>query len=169
MKCLTCKCSHDHHCPKGLSVENHLFLVYKLVKKYRSTGESEDIQDVINDAVVNLLENKHKYNPDRGAESNFVYWYVRGFMFNRRRKVDRVNLQVIEDTVGYIDERFRQSEFKEEANILLGKLTTDNQRTAVHLFFFEGLSFKGISQQLNIPISTVKGRHQTAVNMMRRD
>jgi RNA polymerase sigma-70 factor (ECF subfamily) len=146
---------------------------------FRTLGHEEDARDVCQETFLRA----YRALPGFKGQAKFSSWLYRialnlcrDWMRRERRApivaapegVDLVELAGEGDTAQPLDEvvgRRRLSEAVSRAMLLL----PEDQRTAVVLKEYEGLTFQEIADVLGCPLSTVKTRLYQGLNVLRRE
>jgi RNA polymerase sigma-70 factor (ECF subfamily) len=153
---------YDRHAGKVLALARRIV---------RDDGDAEDIvQEVFSQAWRTAT----RYEAGRGTVAGWL------LMMARTRAIDRLRArQSRPDTIGdvLLDRMPGQSEAPADALIAgeqyarirqgLGELPAE-QRTALELAYFEGLSQSEIAERLAAPLGTIKTRIRTALTTLRR-
>lgn len=137
----------------------------------------DDIEDIVQNALLRLLHNLHKYTPD----TNFIAWsaalagnVARDFIKKKARDEKHrfwpINkwgdeMDIEEDMTDLADQRvyvngpeiFEHHELQTKIRIALSQLSPTH-REVVTLYYLEGLIYEDIAQILNCPLGTVKSR-----------
>jgi RNA polymerase sigma-70 factor (ECF subfamily) len=134
----------------------------------RVLRDSTDAQDVVHDAFVTLWEKAATFDTARGSAFSWAVTLVRNRSIDlvrmRRRRAELLAKSVPDD-LGYIEESPTNSggetaALDDEARAIraaVGALPLEQKR-ALELAFFGGLTQEEISQKLSEPIGTVKAR-----------
>jgi RNA polymerase sigma-70 factor (ECF subfamily) len=134
----------------------------------RVLGDSSEAQDVVHDAFVTLWEKGATFDIARGSAFSWAVTLVRNRSIDlvrmRRRRAELLANSVPGD-LGYIEESPASSggetaALDDEARAIraaVGALPLEQKR-ALELAFFGGLTQEEISQKLSEPIGTVKAR-----------
>jgi RNA polymerase sigma-70 factor (ECF subfamily) len=141
--------------------DRHSRLVYALV--LRILQQATTAEEVVQDVFLQLWRNTAQYNGSRGP---FVPWLL---TIARNRALDQLRLKserqrrredqtdelppvvAIPDFEGSLDEKRRATRVRELMNSL-----HPQQRKAIELAYFEGLSHSEIANALKEPLGTVK-------------
>ncbi|MBA4136485.1 MAG: hypothetical protein C0518_04125 [Opitutus sp.] len=134
---------------------------------YRITGETAEAQDVVQDVFLQLWHKAADYQPERGS---YFSWAA---TLTRNRALDRVRMrkrrgEIIRDSASDIQPE-RDSEghdsgdalwIREKAGAVRAALSSlpSEQRAAIELAFFSGLTQQQIAERLGDPLGTVKAR-----------
>jgi RNA polymerase sigma factor (sigma-70 family) len=144
---------------------------------FRLTAQQVLAQDVVHDAYLALWRAPEAYDPARGPFRTFFLSLVHHRAVDTvrreerlRRRQERVsNLEPVHDedvAEGVVDEAFI-GERRKEVRAALETLPLE-QRQVLEMAYFEGLTQVQISQELNIPLGTVKTRTLAAMRKLRR-
>ena len=141
--------------------DRHSRLVYALV--LRILQQAATAEEVVQDVFLQLWRNTARYDGSRGP---FVPWLLtvarsraldqlRLKSERQRRREDQTDelppLVAIPDFEGSLDEKRRATRVRELMNSL-----NPQQRRAIELAYFEGLSHSEIANALKEPLGTVK-------------
>jgi RNA polymerase sigma factor (sigma-70 family) len=144
---------------------------------YRLTGQQVLAQDVVHDAYLALWRAPEAYDPARGPFRTFFLSLVHHRAVDTVRREERLrqrqervsNLEPVhgEDVAeGVVDEAFL-GERRKEVRAALETLPVE-QRRVLEMAYFEGLTQVAISNELDIPLGTVKTRTLAAMRKLRR-
>jgi RNA polymerase sigma-70 factor (ECF subfamily) len=134
---------------------------------YRITGDAAEAQDVVQDVFVQLWNKAADYQPSRGS---YFSWAA---TLTRNRALDRVRMhkrrgEIIRESADDIQPA-RDGDgldsgdalwLREKAGAVRAALTSlpPEQRAAIELAFFSGLTQQQIAERLGDPLGTVKAR-----------
>jgi len=133
----------------------------------RITGDAAEAQDVVQDVFLQLWHKAADYQPSRGS---YFAWAA---TLTRNRALDRIRMhkrrgEIIRESAADIQPA-RESENVDSSDALwirekagavrqaLADLPAE-QRTAIELAFFSGLTQQQIAERLGDPLGTVKAR-----------
>jgi len=129
----------------------------------------DDAEDCVHDVFVRVWQRRDAYNPERGSLRSFLIACVRNEALGRRRSEERHRA---------IEERQASREGSVEIEIVdhveaarvhraLEALPPE-QRKALELAYFKGLTHREIAESLGEPLGTVKSRLALALQRMGR-
>ena len=131
-------------------------------------NDASEAQDVVHDVFLALWENAASFDSGRGAAFSWAVTLTRNRSIDRlRTRTNRARLldSSIPDDLGYGsdsevlggDDRAELGERADVVRSAMGALP-EEQRRALELAFFSGLTQKEIAEKLSEPIGTVKAR-----------
>lgn len=138
-------------------------------------NDQHDTEDVLQDVFVMLWQKAHLYEPRKGKPLTWLTTLARNRAIDRIRSRQRRS-KLYSDFEG--ESKFTQPEFAESAADSLdqgerSKLVRNalyqlrpDQREAIHLAYFGGMSQADIARKLKQPIGTVKARIRRGVSRM---
>jgi RNA polymerase sigma-70 factor (ECF subfamily) len=134
---------------------------------YRILNDAAEAQDVVHDAFLQLWQKAGEFDAARGTAFTWAATLV------RNRAIDRVRMrqrraEILHESAAEIHPPAAEEEtssadaawLREKAvavRAALGALAPE-QRTAIELAFFSGLTQQEIAAQLNEPLGTIKAR-----------
>lgn len=131
-------------------------------------NDTAEAQDVVHDVFLTLWENAASFDASRGAAFSWAVTLTRNRSIDRlRTRTNRARLlgNSVPDDLGYgsnagilgADDWAELGERADAVRSAMGGLPAE-QRNALELAFFSGLTQKEISEKLSEPIGTVKAR-----------
>ena len=146
---------------------------------YRTLGREEDARDVVQDAFLRAYRGLRGFK----GQAKFSSWLYRITLnlcrdwIRRERRAPLVQVPEGTDPVDLADERLSPTESVEdlvarrEMSAAVAKAMTElpeEQRIAIMLKEYHGLTFQEIADQLDCPLSTVKTRLYQGLSVLRR-
>jgi RNA polymerase sigma-70 factor (ECF subfamily) len=149
-------------------------LVYSLSR--RITGQDHDAEDVVTEVFWELWQKPDRYCPSKGPPYTYLIMLARCRALDRKRGLSRRRQAILEwvmdgqpmvSTDALAPEIAAVlTEQREAVGQAVNELDTD-QRRAIELAFFDGLTHKAAAKKLGIPLGTLKGRIRAAVDRLR--
>ena len=138
---------------------------------YRLTLNREDAADLVQKASLRAFRFFHKF--ERGT--NFKGWILtilRNIFINdyRKRKKEpyKVDYDAVENFVGMPNfGGFEEEVFGEDLQVSIDELP-EEMRTALILYYVDGLSYKEIAQVMKCPLGTVMSRLFMARQLLKK-
>jgi RNA polymerase sigma-70 factor (ECF subfamily) len=143
---------------------------------YRVLNSPEAAEDVLQDVFIQIWEKAPLYDPERGKPLTWAVTLTRNKAIDRLRSVQRRNR--LQDEVEQEALSFEQFDERNSLDavesIEKGKLVRDaikklspDQRQAIELAFFSGLTQTEIAERLGEPLGTVKARIRRGMMKLR--
>jgi RNA polymerase sigma-70 factor (ECF subfamily) len=136
----------------------------------RILGDPRDAEEAMLDAFAQIWEQGDRYDPGRASPLSYLMTVARSRAIDRARAVGRVGRWISDEDEGLLGDLDRDdpapagplssllsAESRGVVEAALGRLPAD-QREAVELAFFEGLSHREVADRLAAPLGTVKTR-----------
>jgi len=140
---------------------------------YRILGDGPAAEDVVQEAFLTVWRQADRIDAARGKLSSFVLTVVHHRAIDAlRAKRGQVARQVcaelaeIERPGADVSERVIQSLNRDEVRAALAAVP-DDQRRAIELAYYEGLTHLEIADALGLPLGTVKSRLRLGLEKMR--
>ena len=146
---------------------------------YRTLGREEDARDVVQEAFLRAFRGLRGFR----GQAKFSSWLYRITLnlcrdwARRERRAPVVQLPEGTDPIDVADQRMAPAESVEELvarremSAAVARAMAelpDEQRTAILLKEYHGLTFQEIADQLECPLSTVKTRLYQGLSVLRR-
>lgn len=133
----------------------------------RLLGDKAEAEDVVHDVFLSIWGNASSFDPSRGTPVAWALTLVRNRSIDRLRSRARRG-EILADSapsdLGYHEPAGEEAplaaDLAERASLVrsaLGDLPAD-QRRALELAFFSGLTHEQISRRLDSPLGTIKAR-----------
>src|SRR5262245_23933356 len=143
----------------------HAGLAYGLA--LRVLRDRSDAEDVVQEAFVQVWRQADRYDPARGTPQAWLCAIVRTRALDRlRRRVARREQEEAPEPAAAGGTPDREGELAVRKALL--SLSAD-QRRALELAYYEGLTQSEIARRLNEPLGTVKTRIRTAMIRLREE
>ena len=156
-------------------VEKHRQTIFNLCMRY--LGSPEDAEEIAQDVFINLYKSASSYEP-KAKLSTLLYRIAVNLSLNRIRDRKRrrwISLDTVSDKAAansaaanpgphdLMEQRERQLEVRRAVDSL-----PPNQRTAVMLKRFQGLSYEEIADVMSCSISAVESRLHRAKQTLKK-
>ena len=138
-------------------------------------NDHHDTEDVMQEVLVQLWNKAHLYEPRKGKPLTWLTTMA------RNRAIDRIRAKQRRSRLNdefEVENKHVQPEFessgrdllqdKERDSILRGAVAklTEDQKEAIHLAYFSGLTQAEVAEKLREPLGTVKARIRRGVNRL---
>lgn len=134
----------------------------------RVLGDRVEAEDVVQEVFVRIWERAGDYDTGRGSVAAWLMSSVRNASIDRIRRRD-AQRRAVDASAAEQRPAPEKSEFPEDlkrVNVAVAQLPPD-QRQAIELAYFEGLSQSEIAMRLKQPLGTVKTRVRLAMQKLR--
>ena len=125
---------------------------------------TDQAEDLTQETFLRVFRDIYMYER-KGSFKAYLYTIAHHLCIDENRKYTTFEL---DDNFPVEDNRLRQIEDRDQINSLL-KLLTPTQKEVVLLHCGEGLTFREISQILDIPARTVQSRVRAALTILRKE
>ena len=166
--------SGDHAC---LAELHRRYSGVLLATAFRALNNARDAEEVVQEAFVQIWEKASIYDVRRGKPLTWAMTLTRNKAIDRLRRVQRRNrLQEEMEKEAQIWNRMVENDSSDEAASHETKAIvrsaviqlSDDQRRAIELAFFGGLTQQEIAHQLDEPLGTVKARIRRGMMKLRQ-
>lgn len=134
--------------------------------------DTEVAEDLVQDAFIAYLDNKHKVSIQPSAVRSFLYSTIRNAVYNQSRKsktiqkyLDRQYATEADDT-DYEHKIIRAEFMSEIARVMEG--LPDSCQHIFKLSYLDGFSNQEIAEKLAISVNTIKTQKQRALRVLRQ-
>jgi RNA polymerase sigma-70 factor (ECF subfamily) len=150
--------------------DRHRVLAYSLA--LRSLGNPTDAEDVVQEAFLNIWRAAGTYRPDRSTARSWILSVV------HHRAIDKLRSRKSRVQPVALDEGMQIPDSADVWREVSSKLSSDNvrralrnlpdeQRRTIELAYFEGYTHVQISELMEVPLGTVKGRMRIGLHKLK--
>ncbi len=128
---------------------------------FRILRDTSLAQDAVQDAFLAVWRTAASFDPRRGKASTWVLTLVHRRAVDLVRREDRRRTQPLEDApVASGDATDETAAIREQRRTVQAALANlpDDQRTALELSYYGGLTQSQLAERLDVPLGTVKSR-----------
>ena len=147
---------YDRHAPQVLAY-------------VRSLGRSRDAsEDVVQEVFLAVWRKAGTYRPERGDVAGWLYTMTRNKVVDLWRKLPTGSDQSSEESLAVLSARPEAD--SRVVTISLRKALADlkvEQRQALELAYFGGLTYEETAERLKLPVGTLKSRIRAGLALMR--
>ncbi|HXZ12177.1 MAG TPA: sigma-70 family RNA polymerase sigma factor [Candidatus Sulfotelmatobacter sp.] len=138
----------------------------------RILRDTQAAEEILQDIFYQLWRTAAQYDPARGSLPGWLLVIARNRAISRlRRRNPAAGDEILENTVVLpfnLESAVAQRQLMEKVTRALGDLPAE-QRTAIELAYFEGMTHSEIAQRTGDPLGTVKTRLRSAVETLKRN
>ena len=149
----------------------HLFAPEVLALCKRVLQRHEDAEDVTSEVFWEMWRRRKDYDSRRSSPRTYLIMLARSRAIDRLRSTTRspVSVECASETHAHTDTPLKAAASAElrRAATQAVNLLTDDQRDALSLAFFHGLSHKEIAAYLDRPLGTVKSHIRKGLQSLR--
>lgn len=136
----------------------------------RIVKDRDDAEDVAQEAFIKAYLNLKDYDPDKARFSTWLYRIATNQAINHLQKSRR---KIIVDEIDSIAEATMpthlEDERKQEILAAVLKLVPPEYRQAVEAYYWQGLSYQEIAEQLDVPLNTLRTWLSRAKKQLREE
>ena len=139
---------------------------------FRMLRSREEAEEVVQEIFLQVWNKADSYDSERGAISTWIVNIARSRSIDKLRTLgyrDQTT-ELIEDRVNSKSDFSRIIEDREESRKVIREALDslpENQRTAIEMVFFEGLTHIEAAEKLNEPVGTIKTRIRLGVSKLK--
>jgi RNA polymerase sigma-70 factor (ECF subfamily) len=138
---------------------------------YRILGDLGEAEEVVQEAFLSAWRSGHTYDPSRGSAHTWILSMVRNRSIDVLRARRRRPVQPLAEGVDPPDTTDVPAQAASNLDAASARAALDalppEQKQAIELAYFGGLSHTEIATQLAAPIGTVKGRIRLGLDRLR--
>lgn len=130
-------------------------------------------EDVVQDIMIKCWTRAELFDPSKASFATWVYRMTRNKRIDHLRKHGRMDVRdpelmkaIADDEVPSAEANFMAQQDSEALRAAMTKLS-DPQRTALRMAFMEFKTHKEISEQIGVPLGTVKTRIRSAIQALK--
>lgn len=142
---------------------------------YRILDDATAAEDCLQEGFLQVWRNHASFNPERGTVRSWLLTIVRNAAIDRHRgREGRSRQDRSLDDVDYLlsenDDPHAQAVESLQAEQIQAAIMSlpPEQREAITLAFFNGLTHQEIAERTGVPLGTVKGRMRLGLRKMRQ-
>jgi len=143
---------------------------------YKSLGSSEEAEEVVLDVFAQVWRIAGRYDPTKGRADAWLFMLARSRVFDRLRSLQRSDkvttasmASARSEPMDYSNDPITDALILERRSQVLAALATlpTEQRLAIELAYYQGLTQSEISAQTSVSLGTVKTRIRLGLNKLR--
>lgn len=143
-----------------------------LLKGMSAYGDRTQAEEIAQEVMIKVWNKAESFNSAKASVSTWIFTIARNTRIDFIRRTERVNRQVdIDDIWHDADSPGPLVDFQQrrDASVIEEALATlpEDQSLVLEKAFLEGKSHIEISQELELPLGTVKSRIRLALNKLR--
>lgn len=167
-------CSGDRSALEAI-YEKYEKLLYSYA--YKMTSSREVSEEIVQDVFTKLWQNKNPYDAGKAKMSTWLITITRNSVIDlfRKKKLDTYEYNELDDidssTDMYNSSVEKSAELHENQSIICAAMSSlsNEQKYIITLFYFKAYSHSQISNELNIPLGTVKSRIRLALGHLKKN
>ncbi|WP_416148693.1 RNA polymerase sigma factor [Salipaludibacillus sp. HK11] len=141
---------------------------------YKMVKDPEVAEEIVQEVMIKLWKGTGTYSPKYGKFSSWLLTVTRHTSIDYLRKQQKVSTEEVHTEVELHDNQpplEQMVEWKQQGERLREAMTTlkKDQQVIIELFYFKGFSQRKISEKVDIPLGTVKGRIRLALKHLKAE
>jgi RNA polymerase sigma-70 factor (ECF subfamily) len=145
------------HDPAALAAFYDRYAGYALAVALRILHDRQEAEEAVQDAFWQIWNGRVRFDPQRAKFRTWLFMIARSRALDRARRRSPARAALPERELPSADAGPEDAQLQRGLLRLVGRLTR-NQRDAVILAFYEGLTHQEIAERLGEPVGTVKSR-----------
>lgn len=135
----------------------------------RLLEDRDEAEDVAQKAFIKAYDKLAKFDPERARFSTWLYKIATNMALDVLRAGRRHAPADFEEMEGFgaLDASLMHDETIREVRSAVLKLMPPEQRRVIEAFYWEGMSYQAIADELGVPINTVKSWMRRAKQQLR--
>ena len=132
-------------------------------------------EDIVQDVMIKVWTRGSSFDPEKASFATWVYRMTRNRWIDHKRKHGRMDVRdpelmkiIADDEVPSAEINFMASEVSDNLKNEIARLN-EKQQVVIKMAFMEFKTHKEISEELGIPIGTIKTRVRSAIQLLRRN
>ena len=139
-------------------VDRYGSLLWSLATRFTKT--ESDAEDAVQEVFIEIWKSAHRFDAAIAGEATFVSMIARRRLIdrNRKKRVDLVAHESLDEVARHEDDAASQAELSDEVNKAVSVLDQlpSEQSNAIRLSIFSGLSHSQIAEKTGLSLGTVK-------------
>jgi RNA polymerase sigma-70 factor, ECF subfamily len=135
----------------------------------RLLGDRDEAEDVAQKAFIKAYEKLHDFDSGKARYSTWLYRIATNIALDILKAQKRAIPGDMKDIEGggALDAALMQDETIREVRAAVLSLMPPEQRRVIEAFYWEGLSYQAIADEMDVPINTVKSWMRRAKQQLR--
>lgn len=139
---------------------------------FRVLGDRESAEEVVQETFLSVWRQAGTYRTERGRAREWLLSIARHRAIDRARRalapgqVAELDEAMVDQRIPEVWEQVDQQERRDRVVSALAELPAE-QRAAIELAYFGGLTHQEIAARIGVPLGTVKGRMRLAMEKLR--
>jgi RNA polymerase sigma factor (sigma-70 family) len=148
--------------------DNYSAALYGIVLRIL-TNDEETSQDILQESFVKIWKNIETYDRSKGTLFTWMLNVTRHTAIDKLRTLKRTAIQSIDDNVYNIDRQHSHKTNEDNIGVkeMVNKLKPE-YKIIIDLAYFGGYTQEEISEELKMPLGTVKTRARAALIELRK-
>lgn len=160
---------------KDLKAFEKLYAMYSNQMKtviYTIIQNREDVEEVLQDVFVKVWNNAESYSPEKGRFYTWILNISRNAAIDKTRSKDFKKNKQNSDTAFYVDLFESHDNLDKKVDAIGIKKYIENIKATckslIELIYFKGYTQKEVSEEIKIPLGTVKTNLRKCISNLRK-